>query len=246
MRKFGLIISIAVIAGALIAPKVKADSSRDYFDITKVTFEEITDSAQDLYPFDQPGLSQDCNPSPRKPNIKYSDEVGTDPLTDWTVVVDQIINAGKKIWQIVEAGKPVANLSLNTANALPRGLGCWMDLQEWKAPESRVYRVQYANAFGANVVSFAFRVNFTHGGALDGIGKYVTNATIMPAALDVSWGFTFNADVSVPSVVNMGTKKNPVGAVQLVVNWQVDSPVKKIRQSETFFMSGDGKLTHLD
>lgn len=167
-------------------------------------------------------------------------------LADIGIYLDQIVNMGVKIWNIVEAGKPVVNVKMDVANALPMGLQCWTDLAGWQIPQSKVYEVAYENGFGAEVVTFAFRVTFTAGGNMNGKGKYLTNATFMPASLNVSWGFTFNATAEIPSVFNMGTSEDPVAGMQMVMKWSVDTAFSHIEESETFFVSGDNKLVHLE
>ncbi|MBC7370000.1 MAG: hypothetical protein H7326_00440, partial [Bdellovibrionaceae bacterium] len=162
------------------------------------------------------------------------------------VTVDRIINIGKKIWGIMDAGRPVINVASYTANALPMGLTCWSDLAGWNVPESKVYRVTYENGFGADVVRFAYRVTYTAGGNLKGVGKYLTNATIAPADVHVSWGFNLNATGEVPSVFNTGTKEQPVAGMQMLMKWQVKSVVTELQNTEMFYVGGNNTLKHLE
>jgi hypothetical protein len=97
-----------------------------------------------------------------------------------------------------------------------------------------------------NVVDFAYRVVFTAGGSLNGQGKYITNATIMPADMNVSWGFTFNANAEVPSVFNTGSSGQPVAGMQLLMKWSVDTVMSHIEQAETFYVGGDNTMKHLE
>ena len=177
-------------------------------------------------------------PSPRS---------GTDlnPIDQVEVIVDQIINIGKKIWNIVEAGKPVVNVKFDTANALPRGVTCWADMSGWSIPQTQLYTVNYENGWGMTVVSFTYRLTFTGKGNVNGIGQYITNATFMPANIKVAWGFQFDATADIPSVFNQGTKENPLAGMQMNMNWRVRSAVTDIQQSETYFVSGDNSFKHL-
>lgn len=222
----------------------QAQMAPEYYQIKSVQVREVVGAPQ-FYQLDQPGLGQECNESEKKPVGIFSDQVAGGALDQLNVIVDQIINIGKKIWGIVNAGRPVVNVKFDTANALPKGLQCWVDLQGWSIPESKVYRVTYENGFGAEVVDFGFRVVYTAGGNLDGVGKYITNATMMPSNIDVSWGFTLNAEASVPSVFNMNTKQNPVAGMQMVMNWNVDTVVQSSKSAETFYIGGDGQFKHL-
>jgi len=161
------------------------------------------------------------------------------------VIVDKIINIGKKIWAIVEAGRPVVNIKVDTANALPAGVKCWDELEGWGAPASKVYQVSYKNGFGVSVVSYAFRVSFISGGSYKGQGKYITLATFQPSDIYVAWGFNLDATGTVPMVFNQGSKMDPIAGMQLNMDWKVTSPLTEIRQAESFFVNGQGEFKKL-
>jgi len=156
-----------------------------------------------------------------------------------------IINLGKKIWQIVEAGKPVVNVELNTANALPEGAKGWQALEGWQAPVSRVFEVSYKNGFGREMVNFTYRLLYTYGGNSKGKGHYLTNVTVVPAQLSVGWGYSFSAQAQIPSVTNAGTADNPIGAVEMLVSWKVDTMLRHREGSSSFYIKGDGSFVDL-
>ena len=134
------------------------------------------------------------------------------------ITLDEIINIGAKVWAIVEKNKPIINLKLQKADALPNGVHEWTDLECWQIPESRTYAVTYKNGFGMTVVNIVFRMTYTYGGRLNGQGRYLSQVTVLPAQLDVAWGFKVNGEVRVAGVTNAGTKVSPVGAIQMDVN----------------------------
>lgn len=228
---------------------------REYYSIkdvqvTDVT--EITNQAEIFSKYNGFGLNQDCN-SNSKVLPKYSGDSliddlksGLNVLDTIEVIVDKIINIGKKIFVVVEAGKPVVNLKLDTANALPQGLTCWSDLSGWQFPQSKVYNVKYKNAYGMTVVDYTYRVTYTAGGSVDGIGKYITNATFQPANIYVAWGFEFDASAVIPSVFNTGSRQDPVAGMQMNMQWKVTSPLAHAQSTETYFVSGENKLVELD
>ena len=167
------------------------------------------------------------------------------PIDQIDIIVDKIINIGKKIWAIVEAGKPVVNVKVDTANALPAGIRCWNELEGWQAPTSKLYEMAYINGFGHAAVTYNFRVSFIAGGSYKGQGKYITLASVQPAKIDVAWGFRFDATATVPMVFNQGTHADPLAGMQLDMNWQVKSPLQEIQQAENFFVNGAGVLEKL-
>lgn len=162
------------------------------------------------------------------------------------VIIDKVINIGKKIWEIVAAGKPVLNIKTDVATALPQGARCWLDLQTWSIPESKVYSVAFKNGFGMEVVKFNYRVLWLPGGSVDGVGKFIGYAALIPNDVNVSWGFSLNAQASVPTVFNMGTRSEPVGGMQMSMIYRIETPIQTTEQSQAYFVSGKGDYKQLD
>ncbi|MFS4460835.1 hypothetical protein [Bdellovibrio sp. HCB2-146] len=218
-----------------------------YFEIKNVKVTDVTEQQADLFAAKKV-LPEDCN-SQRPLRAVRSNEVKNNPaagpLDVVEAVVDQIINIGKKIFAVIAQGKPVVNLQFDTANALPAGVQCWSDLSGWNAPASRVYNVVYENGLGMAVVDFTYRVTYVAGGSVDGVGQYITNATILPANLSVAWGFQFDATAQIPSVFNMGSKQEPLAGMQMNMAWKVTSPVAHEQSVESFHISGKNELVHM-
>jgi hypothetical protein len=240
-----MIRSLSVIVLALGLANSAFAVDKAYFDIKNVKVTDVTEKYQTVAPMAQAGLQEECASSGPL-MVRYSSDLPSgNPLDQVEVIVDQIINIGKKIFAVVQAGKPVVNIKLDTANALPKGLTCWSDLTGWNVPESKVYQIDYTNGLGMNVVSFAYRVTYTAGGSVNGTGKYITNATFMPANVSVAWGFNLDAQAAIPSVFNTGTKEAPVGGMQMNMAWKVTSPVLERQMTESYFVSGENKLIKL-
>lgn len=170
---------------------------------------------------------------------------GIPPLDEAEVILDRIINMGKKIWKIIEANRPVVDYRSDTANALPQGAVAWQQLESWDAPRARIFKVAYENLYGSEVVTFKFRVLYTANGRVNGKGRYLTNVTIVPHELNVAWGYTFNAQGTVPSVVNAGTSREPVAAMELLMKWSVDTVLRHSESSASFYVRGDGEFLNL-
>lgn len=167
-------------------------------------------------------------------------------LNQGGLILDQIVNLGRKIWTLVEAGKPVVNLKTDVATALPYGAKCWLDLQTWSAPKATTYTVTYKNLYGMEVVKFSYRVIFVSGGSVNGKGAYIGYAAMEPAEVSVAWGFTFNASSAAPTIYNMGTKEAPVAGMNLQMKYSVDTLLKHMEASQSYFISGKGNLQSLN
>jgi len=241
---------ILILAAVLGVTTVAQAADDRHYQIKKVYVRQVQDTQKSLVARQaidnftqgceaaQPG---DPNIGPINPNIPGPQN----PIDIIDVIVDKIINIGKKIWAIVDAGRPVVNIKVDTANALPAGVRCWDELEGWNAPQSHLYQVDYENGFGSIVVSYGFRVSFISGGSYKGKGQYITLASVTPANVDVSWGFKLDAVATVPMVFNQGSKQDPLAGMQLVMDWKVESPLTQIRRAENFFVNGKGQFQKL-
>lgn len=234
---------LAMIALAVLLGKQALAVDSKYFEITRV---EVRESTQSISSRNDVAIgSVDCDVF--APNTSTPDAGSvTGPLDTVDMIIDKIINIGRKLWSIVQAGQPVLNLKTAVATALPQNARCWKDLDGWQIPKSKVYEVGFENGFGFEVVTMSYRVVWLPGGQVKGQGKYIGYATVTPASISVSWGFSLDAEVTVPTVFNMGTQKSPIGAMQVNVGYRVKSPVTVIDEGQAFFVNGEGRFKMLD
>lgn len=197
--------------------------------IAKMSLTDVTESFPNNENFISSPLMDGCNNenSAEIQNKHLSEAANFADLTTATgqlsVFIDQVINIGEKIWAVIAKGEPVINIKLASASAVPKGITCWTQLQGWSAPRSKLYRVKYENVLGSTVVDFTFRVISIYGGNYQGNGKYITRATIQVANLRVDWRFDFDVNVDIPIVYNRGTTEDPLGALEIDINWKVKS-----------------------
>lgn len=211
-----------------------------YFEITKVNIERIQDGGVDYMAL-APIQGMECKS--RSPRDFVVQDFDTQELN---VSLGLIVNIGKKIWNLVEAGKPAVTVTSQVAHAMPQGITCWQDLTGWMPPHSYSYRISYENKYGSKVVDFTYRLSYLYGGQVNGKGRYLAQVSIVPANLSVAWGFKFNAESSVPMVYNMGTKENPVAGMRVDIKWSVDSIVSHNEQVHSFGVDGNGQIKLLN
>ncbi|MFA6434838.1 MAG: hypothetical protein WCW52_09100 [Elusimicrobiales bacterium] len=163
------------------------------------------------------------------------------------VLIDQIINIGAKIWDIVKLNAPTADIETTYATALPQGITAWNQLAGWQRPKSYTYGFSVKNLYGATVVNVKYKVMFTYGGSYNGKGRYLTGVTMLPVSADVSWGYRFSLSAQVPdsTVVNMGTGSDPVAALQLNTVWKITTSLKDSNGAGAYYMQGDGYFEEL-
>jgi hypothetical protein len=163
-------------------------------------------------------------------------EMGTEEIG---VIFDSIVNLGKKVWAIVESNKPVVSVSYLYANALPKGVRSSEELDSFSPLQATSYRVYGENLYGMTVYDLTYSLVHRYGGSYQGRGKYLENVSVVPTALDVMWGYTVDYKVDKVSVVNTGTRENPVGSVLLETLFKVSTVVKSSESHSVYEFRGD-------
>lgn len=230
--KLNLIRSMSLGVVALVfASSISANemlNQEKYFTITSVETTDITE------------LDQAVNAA-----IETPSEDPTDPIDEIDVILDKIIAIGDKIWKIIEKNKPVVNQKYQAVSMVPEGVKKWQQLEGWQMPKTKVFSMVYKNGFGGKVVEFSYRVVFSYGGSVNGKGQYLSRIEIEPALLNVAWGYKFNANGEVVNPMNAGTKKDPIAATELRMNWAVNTVMKHSEESTRFYVRGDGLFKDL-
>jgi hypothetical protein len=167
---------------------------------------------------------------------------GEKGIVDTLVAIDQIVNIGSKVWNMVVENKPVVKVESKYAVALPMGVKSASELSGWSRPKSHVISFYFENLYGIDVIRVSYRVTYVYGGSYQGRGKYLAAVYAIPESVDVMWGFSFNMQAYVPdaTVVNVGTSANPIAALQLKVSWSASSVLKEIDGTGVYYIQGDG------
>jgi hypothetical protein len=168
------------------------------------------------------------------------------------LVVDQLLALGKKIWPIIQAGKPVVTSNFApTISVLPRVNGAtsneisFYEMENWSAPTQKSYKVSFKNGWGSEVISFVYTVAFQYNGSYQGKGRYITGLDVRASQISVSWGFEFNADSVLVNIANLGTQVSPVASATVRINYTAQSVLRTIQTSESFHVTGTGQSSKL-
>lgn len=170
-------------------------------------------------------------------------DVGT--IIIGTIAIDAIVNIGKSIWTLIQAGRPKINLNMDVASAVPQGIQSWAELDSWKDPIAKLYKTQLYTGNKRYLGDVYYRLVFTYGGHYRGVGNYLTNVTILPAQVSVSYNKNFYAQTRVTQIVNHGTRENPIAGMSLDLIWGIESLTSKSMQSISLHVRGDGGVTVL-
>ncbi len=160
--------------------------------------------------------------------------------------LDGLLRVGKKVFDLFKTGE--ARFKMNDApsiSVLPFKNPCWAKLTGWKVPVRKVITKEYTNKYtGQRMLKVDLVLRYTYGGqSEDGSGSYLTNIQVVPQNINIPWtlfGIDVNVSVATGNPINLGTKKSPIAGLQLDINWNVHTPLKKIIENSSVFITGEG------
>ena len=178
-------------------------------------------------------------------------ELPTNPIGEVIAVIDSMIAIGKKIWPIIEAGRPViTNRLVPAISILPKleeGPNPTLNqMSNWSIPKVKSYRVSFKNAFGSEVVGFTYTLFWQYNGDYKGNGKYVTNLKVQASQIYMSWGFNFDATSELIGITNVGSNEAPVASGIIQVAYAVKGLMNEVRRSQSFYVDGLGNFQVLN
>lgn len=158
-----------------------------------------------------------------------------------------IVNIANKIWGIIKANAPVADVETKYAAAVPEGALSPNQLYGWKGPETYEYKFHAKNMYGGEMVTVSYKVVFSYGGKFDGKGAYLTGVTIVPGTIEVGWGYRLSMNAFVPdtTITNIGTYADPKAAMQLKLSSRISTVLKEWDGNSVYLVKGDGELKQL-
>jgi hypothetical protein len=219
-------------------------SGLDAAQIAALTPQNVVVSVEEEAPSATNPSSPGWNSTPSKTEV--------DPTTILGTIAGLVINpadkdlwslVGQQAWTIVDKNKPVLNYRDKSVSVLPNGYKNWQEMEQWNA-RAITYRLTIKNLYGATVVDQAYTIKFFYGGRLNGNGRYLANVSVAPK-ISVVIGYKLDSAVEFSRVVNAGTRENPIPALEMRIGWNVKTILKEARESDSFFIKGDGSITHL-
>lgn len=177
-------------------------------------------------------------------------KVPTNPIDEIAMYIDGIIAIGKKIWPIIEAGKPVIKTGglVPAISVIPSIDGAaaptpapLSSMANWSRPKVLSYRVSFKNGYNKEVIGFTYTVFFQYNGSYQEKGKYITSLKVQASEVNAAWGFNFDASSELISVANVGTTLDPVASAIIQITYLAKGLNSK-RYEQSFYVDGAGAL----
>lgn len=153
-----------------------------------------------------------------------------------------IVNIGKELWNIIQAGQPTYQESYNVATALPVGTKCWNELNGWKKPT--VKRFEYRFFAGTSYTTLKLAVAAVTGGKKAGKGAYIGYASAIPESMKNFGVFNkLSINVEIPWVGDESQDDNTqVGSMLMTVRVANDSPIFDRVEGKMIHIGGNGVI----
>jgi hypothetical protein len=235
LRITALIASVLCLSASAHAQTETPDANDPYFQISSV--ETSVKNMRERNASD--AILEQARADFLKQNFSETHELARPEGVDPMAIADILF----KVWDIIVANKPIVNIDAKNASALPNlAEAHWERLTGWQRERQITYSVQVKNGFGSTVIDLKYGVKLLYGGGVKGKGRYIASARVVPQTVDVKWGFNLDVNVTVPSIVNMGTEEDPLAAIYLDVNYKIHNILRSDSEGQTYLLQGDGLL----
>ena len=238
MKKMLMVFTFVLSTQLMAAPNIPAAEQ-----VGSVTVEEISAEEFDLLSTDDPTPTEQPKPITFNERMERTGKV--------IQVVKDLVALGETIYDLVKKGKPSNVTEYTAISVIPRDpttkeIVDPLSMEGFSFPEERSYVAKVKNAVGKEVVTFSYKVIFSHSGSFNGKGKYLTNVMVVPGAVKTSFGWDFSATMRLSGVMNHGTKDEPVAGALVAIKYTVTSWSAAFERNDTIHVSGKGDVRNFN
>lgn len=166
-------------------------------------------------------------------------------MTEKTKVLDSVVAAGDKAWQIMKDGAPVSSASSKFVHAIPKSLSPSDPTYAGRYDNPSIITFGFVDGLGFDVVRGKIKCMFRHSGTHESVpGLFVANFSLSDNGTDVrAFGFCEVAATLSGAPVKVGKKgDNPIWAVTIQVSAHYGQKYgNRTRRSWNVTARSDGK-----
>lgn len=181
----------------------------------------------------------------------YIDQAGPTTIETAGKVIStarDLVALGEDIYRLVSHGKPNVTTAYDPISVIPKVSGQPVDIldtESWSMPSKRTYAITLKNVYSIDVITFRYSIIFSHNGAYNGKGAYITAAQIQPEYVNVLWGFDFTATMKLGGIQNQGTRDNPIAGATLLMQYTASNVMNSRTYVDSYFITGRGGFRKL-
>jgi len=158
---------------------------------------------------------------------------------DDDIDIDELIEIGKKVWEIIKEGQPVVDYKNDWAGAVPKNVK-WDELEGFQDRSFGPFGWEFKNTFGVTNVNFKWHFSYACKGSYNGHGAFLLNVGTGIEEIYVAWGYTVNVNAVVDSQpTNYGTKVDPIAGLSIEVTMEVKTVIQSFTERCRVSVHGD-------
>jgi len=171
---------------------------------------------------------------PVQPNFEAAPK-----LHDGEIDIDQIIEIGKKVWEIIKAGKPVVDYKNDWAGVVPKNVK-WDELEGFRDMSFGPFGWEFKNVYGMTNINFKWHFAYACKGSYNGHGAFLMNVGTGIEEIYVAWGYNVNVKAVVDTnPTNYGTKVDPIAGLTIEVTMEVKTVLQSFTERCRVSIHGD-------
>lgn len=159
---------------------------------------------------------------------------------------ESVINAAKFAWDVIKDGKPAADLTSTTANAVPQ-VDDWQSLTDTQA-RPNAFRMKYNVSYvwpldDYDHVQLQIVLKWDFGARYHGGGAFIPNVWVEVPECFVGSGWDVNLRLTAQNPTNTGASGSPLARIPVTVKGTVSSGLELYHVEWAFVLFGDGTST---
>ena len=158
---------------------------------------------------------------------------------------DAVVNAAKLAWDVIKEGKPSADITGSTANAVPQ-VDNWQSLTDARGPNS--WRMTFTNSFiwpfdDYDHCQLEILLKWDFGAHYQGGGAFIPNIWVEVPNCFVGFGWNANIAFQAQNPTNAGSVTAPHARIPVTVKGTVSSGAELHHVEWGFVLFGNGTST---
>jgi hypothetical protein len=155
--------------------------------------------------------------------------------------IDDILNIGKAVWKVIEAGKPTLESKHSYATALPPNVKSAGELEHFSPLQFKSFTRRATSWYYGTAFEITYTLAHQYNGSYGGKGKYLNSVTVLPHKVDVSWAYHLDVAVEKISVSNLASKEDPIACVAMEFALKVSSWFGQSQYKNLYEFRGDSE-----
>jgi len=151
--------------------------------------------------------------------------------------VDDIINVGKHVWDVIKDNKPEYNVNRDFATATPKGVS-WNKMAGWVQKTSATFFRSWKNKFGSEACRYEWKYTYGCGGQYRGKGRYLAQVTTQTVRHRASWPNSLSVKVKAQKPLNLCSSSFPVASIRLQAEVICKSQFSSVSSAQNVIIRG--------